>query len=330
MKRILITSPNSIAGSLILNGFKSGFKANSCYILEKDAKNLSIEDIEKFKPDIIFGYDYGFLLPAKMDLIDYIINNKEKFKLVHYFADEPDSKWAYVEKYELYKEYLQLVEDKQNVFSFVWDKTFCEQIPNSIYLPLAVNYKAYRPEEDKKYEISFVGRPLTDKRQKILATLIKYFGKKLNIFCFEKHFLQSIDDMKEKQFLTEEELDTYKSAYKGFLTTEQDIANVYFNSKVNINITLQGKSGMNYRVFEVLASRGFLITDETEDTLNSFEVAKELETYKDINDLIDKTEFYLKHYEIAQKIALNGFANVAKSHNYTARARKILDTIKNS
>ena len=74
----------------------------------------------------------------------------------------------------------------------------------------------------------------------------------------------------------------------------------------------------------------FLLTDETEDTLKSFEISKELETYKDINDLIDKTEFYLKHYEIAQKIALNGFANVAKSHNYTARARKILDTIKNS
>lgn len=330
MKRILITSPNSIAGSLILNGFKSGFKANGCFVIEKDARDLSIEDVEKCKPDIIFGYDYGFLLPAKMDLVDYLINNKGKFKLVHYFADEPNSKWAYVEKYELYKEYLQLVEDKQNVFSFVWDRAFCKQLPNSVYLPLAVNYKAYRPEETKKYEISFVGRPLTDKRQKILASLIKYFGKKLNIFCFEKHFLQSIDDMKEKQFLTEEELDTYKSAYKGFLTTEQEIANVYFNSKVNLNITLQGKSGMNYRVFEVLASRGFLITDKTEDTLKSFEISRELETYNDINDLIDKVEFYLKHYEIAQKIALNGFSNVAKSHNYTARARKILDTIKNS
>ena len=87
---------------------------------------------------------------------------------------------------------------------------------------------------------------------------------------------------------------------------------------------------MNYRVFEALASRGFLITDETEDTLKCFEVAKELETYKDINDLIDKIEFYLKHIEITKKIALNGFTNVAKSHNYTARARKILDTIKNS
>ena len=151
MKRILITSPNSIAGSLIMNGFKAGFKANVCYVLEKDASDLAIEDIEKFKPDIIFGYDYGFLLPAKMDLIDYIINNKEKFKLIHYFADEPDSKWAYVEKHELYTEYLQLAKDKSNVFSFVWDKSFCEQLPNSIYLPLAVNYKAYQPEEDKKY-----------------------------------------------------------------------------------------------------------------------------------------------------------------------------------
>ena len=63
--------------------------------------------------------------------------------------------------------------------------------------------------------------------------------------------------MRDKQFLDERELDIYKSAYRGFLKTEQELANVYFNTTVNINITLQGKSGMNYRVFEVLASRGF-------------------------------------------------------------------------
>ena len=134
--------------------------------------------------------------------------------------------------------------------------------------------------------------------------------------------------MRDKHFLNEEELDIYKSAYRGFLKTEQELADVYFNSKVNINITLQGKSGLNYRVFEVLASRGFLLTDDMQDIERNFIVSKELEVYKDIDDLLDKTAFYLKNYEIAQKIAIIGFADVTKSHSYTARAKQILDDLK--
>ena len=159
--------------------------------------------------------------------------------------------------------------------------------------------------------------------------MVRKFGEKLNIFCYEKHFLQSLDDMKDKHFLSEKELDIYKSAYRGFLTTEKEIANVYFNSIVNINITLQGKSSLNYRVFEVLASKGFLLTDDVEDIRKNFIVSKELETYKDVDDLIDKTDFYLKNPMIAKKIAIIGFADIVKSHSFTARARTILDTIKN-
>ena len=97
---------------------------------------------------------------------------------------------------------------------------------------------------------------------------------------------------------------------------------------MNINITLQGKSGLNYRVFEVLASRGFLLTDDMEDISRNFIVSKELETYKNVDDLLDKTEFYLKNPEIAQKIATIGYADVLKSHSYTARVRKIIELIK--
>ena len=70
MQKILITLPNSIAGSLIMQGFSAGFKSNGCYVIKKDLRNLSVEEIKKFKPDIILGYDYGFLFPAKMDIVD--------------------------------------------------------------------------------------------------------------------------------------------------------------------------------------------------------------------------------------------------------------------
>ena len=85
---------------------------------------------------------------------------------------------------------------------------------------------------------------------------------------------------------------------------------------------------MNYRVFEVLASRGFLLTDAMEDIERNFVISKELEVYNNIDDLLDKTSFYLKHPQIAQKIAIIGYTDVIKSHSYTARARKILEDLK--
>ncbi len=323
MKKVLITLPNSIAGTLILNGYKQGFKSNGCFVFSKDLRELEIDDIKRFKPDIIFGYDYGFLFGDNKNLTDYILSDNSRYKLVHYFADEPKGKYAVVNKPYLYEEFKKI-----NAISYMWDRDFVSDLQNCRYLPLAVNYKAYRPQEGKIYDISFAGRPLTERRQTLLAALVKKFGKKLNIFCYEKHFLQSLDDMKDKQFLTDRELDIYKSAYRGFLKTEQEIARVYFNSKVNINITLQGKSGMNYRVFEVLASQGFLLTDDMEDISRNFDVSKELEVYKNTDDLLDKTEFYLKHPDIGQKIALLGYANIVKKHSYTARARSILEDLK--
>ena len=327
MIKVLITLPNSIAGTLIMNGFKQGFKSNGCFVMAKDLRELTVEDIQRFKPDIIIGYDYGFLFCDNEELKSYIIKNQNKYKLVHYFADEPKGKYACVNKPELYENFKCL-----NVLSFMWDRDFVKDLPNCSFLPLAVNAKAYRlvefDENSPVYEISFVGRPLGERRQKILAALIKKFGSKVNIFSYEKHFLQSLDDMKEKQFLSDKELDIYKSSYRGFLTTEQELAQVYANSLVNINITLQGISGLNYRVFEVLASRGFLLTDDIADLERNFIVSKELETYKDVYDLLDKTAFYLKNIDIAQKIATIGYSDVYKRHSYTARARTILEKIK--
>ncbi len=323
MKKVLIILPNSIGGTLVMKGFKQGFKSNGCFVLEKDLRELTIENIKQFNPDIIFGYDYGFLFGDDKELSEYIIANKDRYKLIHYFADEPQNKFAFVNKPYLYEKFKTI-----GAISYIWDKDFVQDLPFCSYLPLAVNYKAYRPQESSHYDISLVLRPVTEKRQKIVSALIKTFGSKVNIFCYEKHFLQGLDDIKNKHLLNEKELDIYKNAYKGFPKTEQDLANIYFNSTVNINITQQGTSGMNYRVFEVLASRGFLLTDAMEDIERNFVISKELEVYNNIDDLLDKTSFYLKHPQIAQKIAIIGYTDVIKSHSYTARARKILEDLK--
>ena len=292
MEKVLAILPVSIAGTLIVKGFSAGFKANGCYVMEKDVRELCPQDLERYKPGIIFCYDYGYM--HNKELFDYILAHKNNYRLVHYFADEPDGRYAYTDFPELYKNFKEI----KGVYSFVWDKEFCRHLEGSIYLPLGVNPKAYRTDAfgQYRYSITFAGRPLTEKRQKLLCSLIREF--------------------------------VYKNSYKGFLQNEKELADVYNASKININITLQGETSLNYRVFEVLASKAFLITDDVADLKDNFRVGKELEVYGDEYDLIDKVKFYLKNPYILQNIAENGYAAILQRHSYAARANIILQSIK--
>lgn len=299
------------------NGFANESKFNKFRVMTKVIDELTLDDVKEFRPDMILGYDYSFLMDENCT---NIIKQSGCKDLVFYFANEPRGEFALGNRTELYDELKKL-----NPKVFIWDKDFLDEFEGSIYLPLAVNPKKYATKSyDYQYDITFVGRPLTDIRQNILCELVKVFKNKLNIFSYEKHFLQSVEEIREKKLLDEEDLEIYSKCWKGFVESEEELAQIYSTSKINLNMNLQGKSSINYRVFEVLASGGFLLTDEREDLKENFEISKHLETYKDIKDLIDKINFYLKNITIAQRIAQLGKFEVISNHNFSARARMIL------
>lgn len=317
MKKILIILPRSIAGGLIMEGFANGFELNKCRVLSKVVDELTDADVQNFQPDIIMGYDYSFLMDENCTKI---VKKSDCKNFISYFADEPQGKFALGEKTYLYDEL-----KKFNPKIFIWDKDFIGEFKDSTYMPLAINPSKYLNDfSGYKYSITFVGRPLSKIRQKVLCEVIKVFKNKLSIFSYEKHFLQSIEEIKKQNLLDEADLEIYSKSWRGFIEKEEDLAKIYNSSMVNLNINLQGKSSINYRVFEVLASGGFLLTDEREDLNKYFAVSKQLETYSDSAGLIDKIDFYLNNLNIAQKIAQLGRFEVLENHTFSARARSIL------
>lgn len=303
-----------------MESFASGFEVNGCMVLEKKVGELQEEDLKSFRPNVVVGYDYSYLMDENCKKIIESWDFSEK---VFYFADEPQSRFSLGERRELYQQLKKI-----NSKVFVWDKDFLEDFENCFYLPLAASPYKYATDFSRyDYTITFVGRPLTQKRQKILCDLIKVFGKKLSIFCWEKHFQRSIEEIKEQNLLDEEDLNIYSNCWRGFVKTEHELSRIYNSSKINLNITEQGKSSLNYRVFEVLASGGFLLTDEREDLYRYFVPSKHLETYENSADLIDKIEFYLQNLNIAQKISQLGRFQCIEKHNYSARAAEVLSKL---
>lgn len=323
MKNVLVITPKSIAGELIMKSLALGFEMNKCRVLAKQVDIITEEDVKKFKPDMIIGYDYSFLMEEGCKKI---IQNSGCKNLVFYFADEPKGKYALGDRDYLYDEL-----NDMDATIFIWDKDFLGDFEKSFYLPLAVDPSKYLTEfTGYKYDITFVGRPLSPYRQKILCDLVKVFKNKLTIFSYERHFLQSIEDIKSQNLLDEEDLQIYSKCWNGFIKSEKELAEIYNSSKINLNITIQGKSSINYRVFEVLASGGFLLTDEKEDLKRYFKISKHLETYKDTTDLIDKINFYMNNLNIAQKIAQLGRFECIEANSFSARARSIIKKVWNT
>lgn len=308
MKKLLVVIPDNLAGKYILEGFAKGFEYNKFRVVKKTIDEIIANGFENFIPDIIFGYEYSFLGNEKCKKL---VQESGCKNFAFYFTHEPKQDKS------LYQEIKKL-----NPKIFIWDKDLTKETDNGIYLPLAASPKKYHTEfSGFKHTITFAGDPSCKECQKILTELVKTFRNKISIFSSQQDFEKSVEEIKTKKLLDNDDLEIYTKSWKGFLQSQEELAKVYNSSKINLNITNNGKSSINYRVFEILASGGFLLTDERKDLKEFFEISKQLETYSGVEDLIDKINFYLKNLNIAQKIAQLGKFEVAKHHTFSARAK---------
>jgi len=320
--KILFVSPVSIAGALIIKGFLKGFEELGFKSLLLDVRELDYDAINTFSPDLIIGYDYSHLInQTATNVIDRFDVPK-----IHYFADNPNDNFSLSGDNSLPEKL-----SKTDGIVFCWDRNYLNDFKNkAFYLPLAVNPEDYSVDinTSKKHGILFAGRPLTERRINILCEIVKHFPDELSIYSYDKHFEKSVNEIKEQKLLTDEQLESYIKSFKGFLNTEKELAEVYANSKIVLNITMeQGLSSMNYRVLEVLASGGFLLTDYKKDTAEYFESDKELVFYENSDDLIGKISKYLNNKELRDEIAFNGKNIVLKYHSFKKRASEMLAVI---
>ncbi|MFA6989262.1 MAG: glycosyltransferase [Candidatus Gastranaerophilaceae bacterium] len=287
-----------------------------------DVRELDEEKIREFKPDFVIGIDYAHLIS---ETTENIIKNLN-VPIAHFFIDDPNTTFAHAGDLSLYD---KLSGPKDVVLC--WDSKFLKDFKNdSYYLPTGIDFDIYNnPDKEIKFEkskILFAGRPLTDKREKIIAHVIKNFQGCLSIYSYKTHFDKSIEEMLQKGYLNDEEAQEYKKCYKGFLQGEKELAAAYHNCDIVLNITMdQGPSSMNSRVLEALATGSFLLTDYVEDTAKYFEEDKDFVFYKNLDDLTEKLNKYLNNPNLRKQIAGNGQKKVKKNHTLLQRAEQILE-----
>lgn len=196
------------------------------------------------------------------------------------------------------------------------------------------------------YGYNFLEELLTDSILDEIKKYVKfdlgrtYFAN--DAFVFSNLFLgQKVTNMERKEvldMLSENlQVDLYspiddsilhKAHHRGCIDYDTNMPKAFRFSKVNLNISLRTiQSGVPLRVFDIMGSGGFLITNYQQDMYDLFEVGKDFVTYESLEDLREKVNYYLEHDEERIAISKRGYQKVKQFHTFDKRVEEMLKTI---
>lgn len=105
---------------------------------------------------------------------------------------------------------------------------------------------------------------------------------------------------------------------------------VFRMSRINLNLTIPNiVTGIPLRVWDVLGSGGFLLTNYQAEIPLYLENKKDLVCFEDLRELQELVAYYLAHDEERREIARHGYETVKERHSYRARVTKMLQRVEN-
>lgn len=179
---------------------------------------------------------------------------------------------------------------------------------NSEYLPLAFEPRILKKIDGKnifpKYDVSFIGS-------------FTYYHRS------GTHILEEV--AKQVPINIWGSQSTVSKYYHGE-AWGLDMYRILAQSKIIINrhIDVAQDYANNMRMYESTGMGALLITDEKNNLHELFTPGKEIITYKNANDLIDKIKYYLRHEKIRTEIAQAGQKRTLRDHNYLTRMKELV------
>ena len=85
------------------------------------------------------------------------------------------------------------------------------------------------------------------------------------------------------------------------------------------------QSGIPLRCIEVMGCGGFLISNYQPEIMEYMKIGEECEVYESLEDLYNKTKFYMKHDDIRNKIAQKGLERIQKDFTFENRINTIFN-----
>jgi spore maturation protein CgeB len=276
-----------------------------------------IINVNNEKPDLLFIIKGDHIFPATLEKLKKIIS----CPIIAYVWDDP-----------FYATNTDQDDYRRTNFSdgipwydyiYVFDSFYIEEIKRKgakkvQYLPLATNPNRYKEisvsEQDRRdygYDVCFIGVPF-ESRVEIFEGLHDY---NLGVF----------GDQWTKYFIRKGQ--KTPSYYKGRVSSEI-VNKIYLSSKIVLNIHHPHSiEGLNTRTFDIPACGAFEIVDYKEGVEKHFVIDKEIVTFRSINELRSKIDFYLENEDLRKSIAERGKQRVLIEHTWVHRAIDIITAL---
>ena len=230
---------------------------------------------------------------------------------------------------------------------------------NSYWLPMAANPDFYNVQnKNLLYDVSFVGAAYAFRSNYIWRILqndinINVFGpgwlynsnaKKIikdYILYLRYSFLGNENKIRDlDRSLRKTTIKLLNQKYPdniGGVLSDIDMVKVYAGSKIILNIQESRKNndivnhevlyGANFRDFEVPMSGSLLLTQFSEELSLLYNLDKEVVTYKNEYEMIDKIKFYLKNDQERKKIAGAGHRRAINEHTWEHRFNELFSYV---
>jgi spore maturation protein CgeB len=120
----------------------------------------------------------------------------------------------------------------------------------------------------------------------------------------------------------------FRVRYGGSLDYWSEMPKVFAASKINLNFTIPNiKSGLPLRIWDVLGSGGFLMTNFQAEIPYYLKNKEDLVCFESVEELIELCGYYLTHEEERRQIAENGYKKVAEAHTYEKRIVQMIEVV---
>lgn len=282
------------------------------HLMKENKEFISI--VSKEKPDLLFIVKGTFIFPETLAKIKKVVS----CPIAGYVWDKP-----------FYDHDSNIDDYRRSNFKngvpwydcvFVFDTFYIDEIKKhgakSVkYLPLATSpHRCKEPNitdqerRDYGYDVCFIGLP---------------FENRVDIFeCLRDYRLGVFGDRWTRHFAYRGQ--RTPSYYKGKASGEA-VNKIYLSSKIVLNIHHpQSIEGLNTRTFDIPACGAFEIVDYKKSIERHFEIDKEIVTFRNIDELKNKIDFYLKNDDLRKAIIVRGKQRVLNEHTWVHRMKDLV------
>jgi spore maturation protein CgeB len=262
----------------------------------------------------------------------------EKLDLIVYLNDtKPKPRWAtkhiiYVqnaykkEAYDIVKENQEIGYDGYIFFSNKMLEIHRSLGGEGLFLPFGVDLEFFKPtqaEDRYRYDVSYVGSDIKgeERTTRYLMPATNYNLGLFGNWKIPKSYIRFWKSRKKQPAYRK----TLAKLSKGKIP-QKDVPILYSSSKINLNYTAQAYvewDVITLRTYEILACKGFLITDIVPIAEKTMQGCMVFTNGGD--DLLAKIDYYLGRENMRKEIAETGYRYVIENASIETRARELFD-----